>query len=286
MFKILLYFLIFVLSFLIVCFLTSVCLSTLDRRSRDRFIESSDQIAALVDKFKIEGHEYRKFTPFNESNNHQQSISTATPSIPLTAYGKASSLTVTMALIQRRFSSNFTFVNLFRNILTLPLFFTLFYLFLFPKLANNQSSFQTRSSLLLNCLVAINFITPAITSYTFSSHRNRFYEESSRLSLYRGPLFIFTQIITSLPFNLFTIWISASLIYWLTGLRADNWWLERWTIFCANLWVIHTFAGKLIINFFYSKKNFNFKIYRTTYNRHSLLHQVSIHCFINKHIIA
>lgn len=150
-----------------------------------------------------------------------------------------------MALIRRRLSSNFTFKNLFRSICILPLFFTLFYLFLFPKLAYNQSSFQTRSNLLLNCLVAINFITPAITSYTFSSHRNRFYEESSRLSLYRGPLFIFTQIITSIPFNFITIWLSASLIYWLTGLRADNWWLERWTMFCAILWAIHTFAGNL-----------------------------------------
>ncbi len=33
----------------------------MDRRSRDRFIESSNQIASLVEKFKSEGAAYRKF---------------------------------------------------------------------------------------------------------------------------------------------------------------------------------------------------------------------------------
>lgn len=37
-----------------------MCLSTVDRRSRERFIESNHQIAALVEKFKIEGGAYRK----------------------------------------------------------------------------------------------------------------------------------------------------------------------------------------------------------------------------------
>ena len=40
----------------------SVCLSTVDRRSRERFIESSSQIASLVEKFKLEGAAYRKLS--------------------------------------------------------------------------------------------------------------------------------------------------------------------------------------------------------------------------------
>jgi ATP-binding cassette subfamily G (WHITE) protein 5 (sterolin 1) len=36
-----------------------VCLSTVDRRSRERFIESNNQISALVEKFKLEGGAYR-----------------------------------------------------------------------------------------------------------------------------------------------------------------------------------------------------------------------------------
>lgn len=39
-----------------------MCLSTVDRRSRERFIESNHQIAALVEKFKIEGGAYRKIS--------------------------------------------------------------------------------------------------------------------------------------------------------------------------------------------------------------------------------
>ncbi len=38
-----------------------VCLSTVDRRSRERFIESNNQIASLVEKFKLEGGAYRKY---------------------------------------------------------------------------------------------------------------------------------------------------------------------------------------------------------------------------------
>lgn len=38
----------------------AVCLSTVDRRSRERFIESNTQIIALVEKFKLEGAPYRK----------------------------------------------------------------------------------------------------------------------------------------------------------------------------------------------------------------------------------
>ena len=37
----------------------TVCLSTVDRRSRERFIESNNQISALVEKFKVEGGPYR-----------------------------------------------------------------------------------------------------------------------------------------------------------------------------------------------------------------------------------
>jgi hypothetical protein len=40
----------------------AVCLSTVDRRSRERFIESNHQIAALVEKFKLEGGPFRRKT--------------------------------------------------------------------------------------------------------------------------------------------------------------------------------------------------------------------------------
>ncbi|RWS20546.1 ABC transporter sub-family G-like protein 12, partial [Leptotrombidium deliense] len=217
-----------------------LCLSTVDRRSRDRFIESSAQIAALVDKFKVEGHEYRKYMP--AATNGIATMGNTSPTIPLTAYGRASSLTVTTALISRQIRAMFTVKNLFRRLLVLPLFCALIYLFVIPRLNLMQHSFQSRTGIIFDTLAAITIITPAITAYHFASHRNCFYEESSRMSLYRGPLFIFTNILTSLPFNLITVWMSASIIYWAAGFRADDWWLERWTIFCATLWAVYTFA--------------------------------------------
>lgn len=41
----------------------SVCLSTVDRRSRDRFLESNQQISVLVEKFKVDGVLYMKEGP-------------------------------------------------------------------------------------------------------------------------------------------------------------------------------------------------------------------------------
>ncbi|XP_074602676.1 ATP-binding cassette sub-family G member 5 isoform X2 [Brevipalpus obovatus] len=218
-----------------------LCLSTVDRRNRECFIDSSGQIASLVDKFKQEGLNYRKYTA-PVANGNQNGPNGMGPSIPLTAYGRASSWNVMFSLINRQFSSSFTWINLFRRILLLPLFFLFLFLFILPKLQSNQQSFQTRSGLFLNFMTTINFLVPAITTYSFSSHRNRFYEESSRLSLYRGPLFIFTQIITSLPFNLITSLLCGCVSYWVIGLRHDTQWLERWGLFSAIIWALYTFA--------------------------------------------
>lgn len=62
------------------------------------------------------------------------------------------------------------------------------------------------------------------------------------MSLYRGPLFIFSTIITSIPLTIITVWAAGSIIYWSLQLRHDAFWLERWSIFCAILWAIYTFA--------------------------------------------
>ena len=81
---------------LIMSKLFSVCLSTVDRRSRERFIESNNQIASLVEKFKLEGGAYRKYVgPPPEMENvetHQK--------IPLTAYGRPGTFSVLLTLIR------------------------------------------------------------------------------------------------------------------------------------------------------------------------------------------
>lgn len=222
-----------------------LCLSTVDRRSRDRFMDSSGQIAALVDKFKLEGHEYRKYIPpsavdANGTNGH---VIHPPPTIPLTAYGRPSSTSIASALLGRQLSSFLTLSSLFKRVLIIPLFFTLLYFFLFPKLPLQQQAFMSRSGLFFNCLAGVSFLTSAITAYTYYAHRNRFYEESSRLSLYRGPLFVLTSALSSIPFSIVSISLASFLLYWASGLRSeDDLWLTRCLIFSSTLWAVYTFA--------------------------------------------
>ena len=68
----------------------------MDRRSRERFIESNNQISALVEKFKVEGGPYRKYAgpavDIEHMENHQK--------IPLTAYGRPGFLTILWQVLQ------------------------------------------------------------------------------------------------------------------------------------------------------------------------------------------
>ena len=82
-----------------------LCLSTVDRRSRERFIESNNQISALVEKFKVEGGPYRKYAgPAVELEHLEQH-----QKIPLTAYGRPGFLTVFSHLVFNFSSHNLIF---------------------------------------------------------------------------------------------------------------------------------------------------------------------------------
>ena len=70
-----------------------VCLSTVDRRSRERFIESNNQIAALVERFRAEGGPYRKHAPPDIEPDTMQL------KVPLSAYGRAPLPAVMWSLI-------------------------------------------------------------------------------------------------------------------------------------------------------------------------------------------
>lgn len=64
-----------------------MCLSTVDRRSRERFIESNQQIAALVEKFKVEGHAIMQ-------SNHHENSRIVNPTKVQMNYGKPSGVKV------------------------------------------------------------------------------------------------------------------------------------------------------------------------------------------------
>ena len=77
-----------------------MCLSTVDRRSRERFIESNNQIASLVEKFKIEGAAYRKFAGLNSQQDLGGGDVDQHQKIPLTAYGRPGTFSVFTNLVK------------------------------------------------------------------------------------------------------------------------------------------------------------------------------------------
>lgn len=221
-----------------------LCLSTVDRRTRERFIESSTQISALVEKFKIEGSNYRKYyPPVSEIVDPKDTRY----KLPLTAYGRPSSWQVFSTLLSRRFCIFFncnrrSLQESFLRLMLLPMFFTLLFLFYFP-LEDFQHSFLTRNGLLLNCLVGVSFLSAAITAVTHAPYRNRYYQES-REGIYKGPLFMLSNIFYSLPLSVISVTGAATIIYAGTKMR-EEW--ERWATFCAILWTVYAFAEQQTI---------------------------------------
>ncbi|KFM80679.1 ATP-binding cassette sub-family G member 5, partial [Stegodyphus mimosarum] len=216
-----------------------LCLSTVDRRTRERFVESSTQISALVEKFKVEGAHYRKYyLPVTDTLVQKDTRY----KLPLTAYGQPSSWQVLCTLISRRFCILFNcnsraLRELFLRVLLMPIFFTLIFLFYFP-INDFQHSFLTRNGLILNCLVAVSFLSAVITAITHAPHRNRYYQES-REGIYRGPLFMLSSIFYSLPLSVASVTAAATVIY--AGAKLHEEW-EKWATFCATLWTVYTFA--------------------------------------------
>lgn len=43
------------------------------------------------------------------------------------------------------------------------------------------------------------------------------------------------------------MFIAGSITYWTTAFRIDEYWLERWIVFCSVLWGLYTFVEQLTI---------------------------------------
>jgi len=200
-----------------------LCLSTVDRRSRDRFIESNNQISALVEKFKLEGGPYRKYTGAAvdlENFELQQKV-------PLTAYGSPGLFTVLINLIGRNWSLHNPLrrtglYHLFLNLVLLPAYATLLWIFYFHANNNNgkeyQRSFVTKNGLIFNSLAGAYFMAVVSTALTFGGVRTRYYQEA-REGIYSGPTFLVSHLVASLPLSLLTS-LSAALILF-KGLKTE-----------------------------------------------------------------
>ncbi|KOB67385.1 Uncharacterized protein OBRU01_19892, partial [Operophtera brumata] len=113
------------------------CLSTVDRRSRERFIESNQQIAALVEKFKVEGHAIMQ-------GAHHESSRILNPNKVQMNYGKPSGANVIWmlyveghAIMQGAHHESSRILNpnkngmkqMFMRLLTLPIYFLILWAF-------------------------------------------------------------------------------------------------------------------------------------------------------------
>lgn len=213
-----------------------LCLATVDRRSQQRFHESSNQIAALVDKFHIEGRPFRKYAaayaPETFETEHR---------LPLTAYGQPSTSQVFRTLVARDWrifcqcrSAGRSYV--FMRLLLLPLFYLLLWTFYYD-MGLNQESFASRNGLLYNCLAGAMFVSVATTVATYPALRTRYYQES-RDGLYYGPLFVLARSYSTIPLSMLTVMAASALIFLGLPMSSD---LFQWFLFGSTLWAVYFF---------------------------------------------
>lgn len=216
-----------------------LCLSTVDRRSHERFLESSNQISALVDKFRMEGRPFRKSAAMSYSD---QQVYETEHRLPLTAYGRPSTTQILLRLMQRewailwRWGSPVGRLHFFLRFLLLPTFFALLWLFYF-ELPMTQQSYPSRNGLLYSCLAATMFLSIASTVAVHPPLRTRYYQES-RDGMYFGPSFILARSFSTLPLSAATVLLASAIIFF--GLSVSTS-LFQFLLFASTLWAVHYF---------------------------------------------
>ncbi|XP_067006823.1 ATP-binding cassette sub-family G member 5 [Anabrus simplex] len=230
-----------------------LCLSTVDRRSRERFIESNHQIAALVEKFKLEGGPFRK-----SSTTIPGGVVVETPDplhaggalgsnkVPLSAFGRPGALHVALTLYTRSLATMFNLrtvglTQLILRLLAHPVFHLLLWVF-YSDMQDYQRTFMSRNGLIFNCLAGAYFISIITTSSTFPDQRTRYYQEAQE-GLYSGPLFLASYLLFSLPFSIISLAAGSCITFQLTGLQDP---LE-WFLFGSVLWACHLLAEQQTI---------------------------------------
>ncbi|KAL1512895.1 hypothetical protein ABEB36_002399 [Hypothenemus hampei] len=211
-----------------------LCLSTVDRRSRERFLESNHQIAELVEKFKIEGGIYRKGNTLGPSHPPEYKI-------PL-LLGKISSCSVAWTIYTRLLAATFSFKKtgfkqLFLRLLLVPIFFFILWIF-YNNTELYQHTFVSRNGWILNCLAGMYFLGVLNAVLIYPNYRTRYFQESQE-GLYGGTIFLFTYNIVSIPFSFVSCLAAGAIIYPIIGTFENP--LE-YLYFSLVLWACYMFA--------------------------------------------
>ncbi|XP_063227758.1 ATP-binding cassette sub-family G member 5 [Bacillus rossius redtenbacheri] len=230
-----------------------LCLSTVDRRSRERFIESNHQIAALVEKFKIEGGPFRKSSVMNHEGMmletpdglHVGGVLSASK-VPLSAFGRPGVFQTAFTLYVRFLSSTFNLrqvgvSQVALRLLTLPTFYFLVWIF-YTGMQDFQRTYITRNGLIFNCLAGAYFTGIITTTCAYPAHRTRYYQEAQE-GLYSGPMFLFVYYLFSLPFSMVSVAAASWITFELTGLAS----VMEWLLFASVLWSCHLLAEQQTI---------------------------------------
>ncbi|XP_063890313.1 ATP-binding cassette sub-family G member 5 [Helicoverpa armigera] len=217
-----------------------LCLSTVDRRSRERFIESNHQIAALVEKFKLEGQ------GIMQGNLHENNRIVNPNKIQLN-YGKPGGMQVIWMLYLRLLASIFNLKKngmkqMFMRLFSLPLYFSILWVF-YNEAKDYQRAFITKSGLIFNAMVGTYFISIMNTICLFSPYRTRYYQESQE-GLYSGASLLLSWNFVSLPFSFLTALASAAVIYPILSDISEN---MDFLYFSLALWSSYVYAEQQTI---------------------------------------
>ncbi|XP_060650469.1 ATP-binding cassette sub-family G member 5 [Drosophila nasuta] len=181
-----------------------LCLSTVDRRSRDRFLESSQQIEALVERFSRE-------TPISDAPLNNM----GSGKVPL-AYGKPGELKVWSMLYLKLLASTFScgvvgMKTLFLRMLLLPLAMSLMWAF-YTNVGDTPSGFFTKNGLILNIL-GLSYGCGILTTISlFPIWRKKFSQDTPE-GLYSGTTLLVAYNAVSIPFSIVSAALASCVVY-------------------------------------------------------------------------
>ncbi|XP_057330705.1 ATP-binding cassette sub-family G member 5 isoform X2 [Microplitis mediator] len=224
-----------------------LCLSTVDRRSRERFLESNQQILNLVEKFKVEGGLYIKEAPQGSASVKETPVGYLHKGLGRGI--KPGCFSTLLALYLRGMAATFSFNKSGLGHFAARLLMLPFCISLLTILYSNSSPMQSRiflqiGGLVFNCLVLFYIAGIATTALLFPGFRARYYQEK-REGLYGGAMFLSSYTLLSLPLSFISTIITVGILVPILELDAVS-----WAYASGTLWASYVAAEQITVAFF------------------------------------
>ncbi|XP_015180257.1 PREDICTED: ATP-binding cassette sub-family G member 5 [Polistes dominula] len=221
-----------------------LCLSTVDRRSRDRFLESNQQISVLVDKFKVEGLLYMKEAPQISPNLKETPLGIVHKGLGRGI--KPGCFSTLLALYLRSMAVTFSFNkcglgHFAARFLLLPFSVALMSILYSHSTPVQSRIFLQTGGLVFNILTLFYVTGIATTSLLFPGFRARYYQEK-REGLYGGAMFLTAYTLLSLPLSFISTIITIGIL--IPILELDH---SAWAHTSAILWSNYIAAEQVTV---------------------------------------